>query len=109
LAEVYKETYRLGKKVSKRERFGLYARIEAAALECWTLSIEAALTEKSTKDAVLKKLRIAINVTKQLIRVAQELQIINDKNYFILQEKLVEASKMAHGWLAYMERNEPRS
>ena len=93
----------------KRERFGLYARVEGAALECWTLSIQAALTEKSAKANILKKLRIAIDVVKNLVRISQELHVIDGKSYFVLQEKLVEASKMAHGWLAYIERNESRS
>jgi len=72
-----------------------------------TLSIEAALIERPDKIATVKRLRICIDVTKRLIRLCQELKIIEDKKYFSLQEKLIEASKMAHGWLAYLQRKEP--
>ena len=108
LTEVYKELYLCGKKVPKRDRFGLYAKVEAIGIECLTLSIEAALEEKSSKIAPLKKLRISIDVAKRLVRLCQELDLIEEKKYFMLQEKLIEASKMAAGWLAYAQRQGPR-
>ena len=69
-----------------------------------TLSIEAALAEPPAKIRPIKELRIALAVSKRLIRLCQELEILEEKKYFFLQEKVVEASKMAAGWLAYMER-----
>ena len=107
LIDTYKEVYQTGKKIPKRDRFGLYAHVEKATLECMTLSIEAALTEPSEKIAVVKHLRIRIDITKRLVRLCQELGIIEEKQYFSLQEKLIEASKMAHGWLVYLQRKEP--
>ena len=101
---LYKELYQTGKKVPKRDRFGLYAQVEAGALKCLTLSIEAALAEPPAKIRPIKELRLALAVSKRLIRLCQELEVIEEKKYFFLQEKVVEASKMAAGWLAYMER-----
>ena len=101
---MYKELYQTGKKVPKRDRFGLYAQVEAGALKCLTLSIEAALAEPPAKIRPIKELRLALAVSKRLIRLCQELEVIEEKKYFFLQEKVVEASKMAAGWLAYMER-----
>jgi hypothetical protein len=99
--------YQTGKKIPKLERYGIYARVEQAALECMTLAIEAALIEPHEKMLVVKRLRIQIEITKRLIRLCRELKIIEDKKYFALQEKLIEASKMAHGWLVYLQRKEP--
>ena len=107
LTDVYKEVYQTGKKIPKIERYGIYARVEHAALECMTLSVEAALVEPGEKIPVVKRLRIRIDITKRLIRLCQELRVIEDKKYFSLQEKLVEASKMSHGWLAYLQRKGP--
>jgi len=107
LTDIYKQVYQTGKKVPKRDRYGIYARVEDASLVCMTLSIEAALMEPAEKITVVKKLRIHIDITKRLVRVCQELSIIGDTKYFSLQEKLVEASKMAHGWLTYLQRKEP--
>jgi len=101
---LYKELYQTGKKVPKRDRFGLYAQVEAGALKCLTLSIEAALAEPPAKIRPIKELRIALAVSKRLIRLCQELEILEEKKYFFLQEKVIEASKMASGWLAYLER-----
>lgn len=104
LCEVYKELYQLGKKVGKRERFGIFARVEDLTLECLALATKAALMAGIEKAHALKELRITIDLLKRLIRLCEELRIIEEKKYFSLQEKLVEASKMAHGWLLYIER-----
>ena len=104
LCEVYKELYQLGKKVGKRERFGIFARIEDLAIECLVLATKAALAHEAQKVAPLKELRVTIDILKRLIRLCEELNIIEEKKYFSMQEKLIEASKMAHGWLLYVER-----
>ena len=104
LHSLYKEIYQAGKKIPKRDKFGLYARVENGVLGCLTLSIEAALAEPPAKILPIKELRIALAVSKRLIRLCQELEVIEEKKYFALQEKIIEASKMAAGWLAYMER-----
>ena len=101
---LYKEIYQTGKKIPKRDRFGLYARVENTILTCLKLSIEAALAEPPAKIRPIKELRIALAVSKRLIRLCQELEILEEKKYFFLQEKVIEASKMAAGWLAYLER-----
>jgi hypothetical protein len=107
LTQAYKEIYQTGKKIPKQDRYGLYARVEGSAFECITLSIEAALAEPYEKTALVKRLRIRIDITKRLIRLCQELKLIEDKKYFSLEGKLIEASKMAHGWLIYLQRKEP--
>lgn len=91
-------------KVPKRDKFGLYAQVENGALKCLTLSIEAALAEPPAKIRPIKELRIMLAVSKRLIRLCQELGVIEEKKYFFLQDKIIEASKMAARWLAYLER-----
>lgn len=104
LEVVYKEAYQIGKKVPKRDRFGLWTQVENELMACFTLAIEASLGSGSAKIPLLKKLRVKIDVAKRLIRLSQELGILDEKKYFSLQKKLIESSKMAHGWLAYFER-----
>ena len=94
----------MGKRVGKRERFGIFARIESLAIECLGLATKAALAHEAQKVAPLKELRVTIDILKRLIRLCEELNIIEEKKYFSMQEKLIEASKMAHGWLLYVER-----
>jgi hypothetical protein len=75
------------------------------------LSIEAALLPKveiNKKIPIVKKLQIKIEIPKQLIRLEMELGIISEKTYLVLQEKLQEISRMATGWLEYLQEKEPK-
>jgi len=100
----------MGKRVPKRDRFGLFAQAEQEVLLAFKLSIKAALLPAGEKQPIIKDVRISIDTAKRLVRLCQELGIIEEKMYFSIQEKLIEASKMAAGWLVYMEkRKEPRT
>ena len=75
------------------------------------MSIEAALLPKveiNKKIPIVKKLQIKIEIPKQLIRLEMELGIISEKTYLVLQEKLQEISRMATGWLEYLQEKEPK-
>ncbi len=41
---------------------------------------------------------------KQLIRLEDELDIINDNVYILWQENLQEISKMTSGWIKYLQQ-----
>ena len=69
------------------------------------LGIEASLLPKQRKALVLKKLRVKMEIMKQMIRLANELKIYSDSVYLSLQEKLQEISKMTNGWLKYLKQN----
>jgi len=88
-------------KLPKRDRFGFHIKIETIILEMLVLAITAALQTKDQKAAALQGLRIQIEVAKQLIRLEQETNIINEQIYWQLQSKLQEISKMAAGWAKY--------
>lgn len=87
--------------ISKRDRFGIYLKIENLSLELLALAIEAAYKPRSQKLSVLETLRTKIEIAKQLIRTAHELKIFQDKVYLNLEEGLQEVSKMANGWIKY--------
>ena len=53
-------------------------RVENGVLSCLTLSIEAALAEPPAKIRPIKELRIALAVSKRLIRLCQELEILEE-------------------------------
>lgn len=72
-------------------------------LDAVTISIEAALKQKEAKKPLLYTLRIKIETLKQLIRAMNDLKIIEDTAYLVLQAKLQEISKMATGWMRYLE------
>ncbi len=105
VTEFYKEIYILNKKLTKQEKFSMGRKIEGICLDCQSLSIEATLSKD--KIETVKKLRIKTEILKSLIRILEELKIINIKRYLALQEKIQEISKMATGWQKYIDK-EPK-
>lgn len=93
----------MGNKISKRDKFGIYLRIENISIDLITISIDAALSQKDKKKPLLYELRVKIETLKQLIRAMNELKIIEDGPYIALEAQLQEISKMAAGWIKYLE------
>lgn len=77
-------------------------------LESLELSITAAYLPKNEKSDHLKILRIKIEVLKQLVRLANESNIINGKNYLGLEGRLIEISKMNTDWLNWIAKESPK-
>lgn len=99
---LYKDLYKISKGIPKRDKFGIYTKIENTCLDCLDLSIEATLLSKTEKIPILQKLRIKIELLKQLIRLLYELEIINSKKYFYLEQQLLKISKMATKWQQFL-------
>ncbi|MEI6238030.1 MAG: four helix bundle protein [bacterium] len=89
--------------MSKRDKFGIYLKVENICIDLIIISIDAALNQKDRKKSLLHELRIKIETLKQLIRAMSELKIIEDKPYIFLETQLQEISKMATGWIKYLE------
>ncbi len=101
---LYKELYIYRKQIPKQDRFGIWTKIENIILDCLKLVIQAALTPKNKKLVFIQELKIKIEITKRLIRLVWELKIITDKKYFSLEQKLIQISKMASGWIKYLTK-----
>lgn len=86
------------------ERFGLYLKIENIIVDCLELAIAAALAAKDKKSVMISKLKIQIEVAKKLTRMMWELKIITDKKYLLLEQKMISISKMASGWIKYVNK-----
>ena len=105
VCEFYKKIYLLSAKIPKRDRFGIFQKIEAICLEILVLSNAAALEAKQNKSIHLNSARIKTEMLKKLIRMTHELDIIDQKKYFDLELDLEEISKMANGWLKHSKEN----
>ncbi len=102
--EFYTTVYQLGKNLSKRDRLGLWSKVETITLETLTNCIKAALQSPTEKAPTIREVRIKTETLKQLIRLANELKIITDQAYLILEIKLEKISKMATGWEKFVTR-----
>ena len=69
--------------------------------------IRTALSQKSKKLQILEEVRVVLEVLKQLVRTEHELEIINRKTYWHIEQQLVEISKMANGWIKYLSKTNP--
>jgi hypothetical protein len=103
VTQFYKNIYILGSKVSKRDKFGIYLKIENIAIDLIVMSIDAAFNQKENKKVILYKLRIKIETLKQLIRATNELKIVETPTYILLEEQLQEISRMTNGWIKYLD------
>jgi len=68
--------------------------------------IKSALSKKEGKILLLESLRVDIETMKNLVRLEEEIKIIKESKYLMLSAELLEVSKMANGWLKYLENNQ---
>ena len=93
----------LSPKIPKKDRFGIYLKIENICLEIVSLTINTAFESKNNKLPILNSTRIRIELLKRLIRIIRELNIIENKKYIDLELDLQEISKMIAGWIKYLK------
>ncbi len=93
----------LSQKISKRDRLGIFTKIERIILEIIDLSITASLESKNNKFTYLNPVRIKIEMLKRFFRISHDLEIINQKIYIDLELDLQELSKMTNGWIRYLQ------
>ena len=67
-----------------------------------SLAIEAALKSKYTKLNILETLRIKTGVIQNLVRVENEVGILDLNSYVRISGQLVEISKMTNGWINFI-------
>jgi hypothetical protein len=100
--ELYKQIYWLSPKIPKKDKFGIWLKIEDICLELISLIVAASLESRMNKLPILCSARIKIETSKRLIRICKELNIIDDKNYIDVEFNLCEISKMTNGWIKYL-------
>lgn len=93
----------LSPKLPKKDRFGIYLKIENVILEIINLTIAASLETKINKLSILNLARIKIETLKRLLRIVYELKLIESRKYIGLESELQEISKMTNGWIKYLK------
>ena len=86
----------------KKDKLGIFMKIENICLETTQFIITAALESKNSKLPLLNTARIRIELLKRLIRIVSELNIIPNNKYLELELDLQEISKMTNGWIKYL-------
>jgi hypothetical protein len=103
--KVYATIYQIGIKLPKHHKLGIHSTIEQAVLGAMTTIISASFSPKTKKFELLEKVRVALEITKHLVRTEYELKIITQRQYIQVEAMLVEISKMTNGWIKYVAQN----
>ncbi|PIU75351.1 MAG: hypothetical protein COS76_01350 [Candidatus Portnoybacteria bacterium CG06_land_8_20_14_3_00_39_12] len=99
---LYKTIYQISPKIPKKDRFGLYLKIENTCLDIFKFVISACFETKTNKLFLLRQARINIEILKRFIRMAGDLKITQRKDYLNMEIMLQEISKMTNGWIKYL-------
>lgn len=92
----------------KRDKLGIHRVIEEKSLKILSQSIDTALRIKVEKIQLLFELRREIETLKHLIRLENELGIIQEKTYLNISKILVDISMMATGWQKSLQTQNPQ-
>jgi len=104
--DFYKKIYFTSFKILKKDRFGIFMKIENSCLAIIEILTEARFENKIYKLKPLKLAHTKVETLKLLIRISWELQIIGDKKYIELENYLVEISKDINNWVNSLAQKE---
>ena len=107
IRKLYTNTYQIGKKLPKSDKLGIHSVIERKILNIFQNAVEASFTEKNKKLLILEKMRIDIELVKQLIRIENEIHILNEGSYINIETALQEISKETNGWINFIKTQNP--
>ena len=97
--DFYKHLYENLRTISKRERFTWGERCEKYALDILLLAMRASTKPKFEKRAYVVELSDRIDSLKVLLRLGDDLRILDHKKYIARSGELIEIGKMAGGWM----------
>lgn len=103
VAELYKKIYRYRARVSKRDQFGIYLKIDHLCLHILEYTLSASFAQRTDKIIPLREARTYIEVLKRLVRISSDLDILPLVVVLDLQTELQEISKMTNGWIKYLQ------
>lgn len=97
--ELYKLTYEYTKKFPKSDKYALGEKIKGLILEILEFLIEAETTKRDWKQPVLEKASRKLDLLKILVRLSNDIKILDDRKYLTITELILEIGRMLGGWL----------
>ncbi len=97
--EAYRDLHQYVKAFPKSDKYCLGEKIKNINLEIMELLIDAETAKRDWKSPLLQKASRKTDLLKLLLRLANEIKILDDKKYLSLTEKLQEIGRMLGGWL----------
>jgi len=98
LYDFYKNLSQILTLFPKAKRYTLGQKIDNLTLEILESSIAAGISLSEKKLPHLEKAIISLDLLKILLRLAKDIQCLDNKKYLQLQESLQEIGRMLGGW-----------
>ena len=83
----------------KQEKFSLGNKIENIIIETLECALSASYKPKYHKNEILIKASDKIDLLKVMIRLAYQTKSLNNENYILLEQKVIEIGKIMGGWI----------
>lgn len=97
--DLYKLIYENSKTFPKSEKYSLAEKIKNLTLEILELLMEAESAKRDWKAPILEKINRKLGLLKLLLRLTNEIKVIDNKKYLNLTERTQEIGKMLGGWI----------
>lgn len=102
--EFEQKLYQLNKKLPKRDRYVLGAKMENCSLDLLEQIIRATDARQQDKLKHLNEANAKLEIIKVLLRLANDNDLLSPKQYLMMQEILQEAGRMLGGWIRYQRK-----
>lgn len=96
---MHKNIYQYTKTFPKSDKYNLGNELKIINIQIIELLIEAETVKKDWKSPLLEKASVKVNILKILIRLANDIKILDQKKHLKLQEQLQEIGRMLGGWI----------
>lgn len=96
--ELYKSFYGYSKLFPKKDKYTLGSKCEMYILSVLELLIATGSASKNEKIVFIRKANIKFDTLKILIRLSNEIKMLDDKKYLALQKQIQEIGRMIGGW-----------
>ena len=96
--ELYKMFYSYAKLFPKKDKYTLGSKCEIYIIATLEFLLGAQSAPKIEKHALLKKANVKFDALKMFIRLANDIEMLNDKKYLTLQKQIQEIGRMIGGW-----------
>lgn len=103
--ELYKTFYGYLASFPRKDRYTIGQRCEVTLLDLIETIAMAGNITKQEKLPVLKKASTRLDLLKVLFKLCNDLKIIDNKKYAVLDSQILEIGKMLGGWIRTTTQN----
>jgi len=96
--ELYKTFYGYAKLFPKKDKYVLGSRCEEYIIATLELLLAASSAPKSEKHVFIVQANVKFDTLKIFIRIANDIKMLDNKKYLVLQKQLQEIGRMLGGW-----------